>query len=72
MDRDEQQEQHEQACHPERPDEVMSTDGPERAQLALPDRYSAMGHMGPASMPPDIDGKGRRYYRDFHDQLSIS
>jgi hypothetical protein len=72
MDRQEEQEQHDQARHPEHPDEVTRTVGPERAQLALPDRDSPMRHMGSASMPTDKDGKGRRYYHYFHDQLSLS
>jgi hypothetical protein len=72
MDRGQQQEQHDQASHPEHPDDVTPAVGPERAQLALPDRDSAMRHMGSASMPADKAGKGRRYYHDFHDQPSIS
>jgi hypothetical protein len=72
MDRHEEQEQHDQARHPERPDDVTRTVTPEGAQLALPNRYCAMRHMGPASMPADKNGKRCRYYHDFHDRLSIS
>jgi hypothetical protein len=72
MDRYEEHEQHDQGRQRERPDDVMRTDAPESAQLALPDRDSAMRHMGSADMPADKAGKDRRYYHDFHDQLSIS
>jgi hypothetical protein len=72
MDRHEEQEHHDQGRQPEQPDDVMRTVVPEGAQLALPNRDSAMRHMGFASMPADKAGKYRRYYHYFHGQPSIS